>query len=209
MDHFASLATVAIVSLIAAISPGPDFFIVLRNSLSYSRKAGLLTALGVSLALIIHLTYTMVGIGVLIAESQLAYNIIKYVGVIYLLYLGFSSLKSSFKKASEINLHYAKDNLQISSTTALSQGFLTNVLNPKCALFFISLFSQFIDSNTPAIIRIEYAVVNWSVSLGWFLLLSYLVTAPWFLGRIAQFRLYIDRVMGIGLIFLSMKMLFV
>ena len=96
MDTLASLFAVAIVSLLAAVSPGPDFFVVLRNSLSYSRKAGLLTALGVSLALTVHLFYTLVGIGVLIAESPFLYSLLKYVGVGYLFYIGLSSLISSF-----------------------------------------------------------------------------------------------------------------
>jgi threonine/homoserine/homoserine lactone efflux protein len=67
---FSSLSAVALVSLLAAISPGPDFCIVVRNSLSYSRKCGLLTAFGVSLALIVHLSYTLVGIGVLIEHER-------------------------------------------------------------------------------------------------------------------------------------------
>jgi len=84
MEAYSNLLAVAVISLFAAISPGPDFFIVLRNSLSYSRKAGFLTALGVSLALIVHLTYTLVGLGVLIAESPVLYSLLKYTGVAYL-----------------------------------------------------------------------------------------------------------------------------
>ncbi|MCE5317940.1 MAG: LysE family transporter [Parachlamydia sp.] len=201
------IIAVAIVSLLAAISPGPDFFIVLRNSLSYSRKAGLLTALGVSLALVIHLSYTLVGIGVVIAESPFLYHLVKYTGVAYLFYLGLTGLLSSFKKQSSMNLAYAASTTQISASKALLQGFLTNLLNPKCALFFISLFSQFIDTNTPVATRIEYAAINWSVSLGWFLLLAYMVTGKLLMGRIDRFRLYIDRTMGGALMMLSMKML--
>lgn len=208
MDSEMKLVAVGLVSLVAAISPGPDFFIVLRNSLSYSRRAGMVTALGVSLALTIHITYSLLGIGVLIAESQLIYNLVKYTGAIYLFYLGCSSLKSSFKSVENIQLKDSKGIEHISNWQALSQGFLTNLLNPKCALFFISLFSQFIDAHTSALVRFEYAAINWSISLGWFLLLSYLVTASWFIDRINAFRMTIDRVMGFGLIFLSMKILF-
>jgi RhtB (resistance to homoserine/threonine) family protein len=209
MDVFSNLLAVALVSLLAAISPGPDFFIVLRNSLSYSRKSGLLTALGVSLALIVHLFYTLVGLGVLIAESPFLYTILKYTGVGYLFFIGSSGLISSFKNSASLDLNYSKSDNQISSFRALRQGFLTNLLNPKAAIFFISLFSQFIDSTTPIFLRIEYAFINWSITLSWFLFLSYLITSKGFIGKISRFRIYIDRIMGGALMLLGMKLLFV
>ena len=149
MDLYSNLAAVAVVSLLAAISPGPDFFIVLRNSLSYSRKAGLMTAVGVSMALIIHLTYTLVGLGMLIAESPFIYSLIKYVGVAYLFYIGLSGLLSSFKKSQKLDLEYVQEMNQIAASKAFLQGFLTNMLNPKAAIFFISLFLFFffLDKN--------------------------------------------------------------
>lgn len=206
MDHLSQLITVAVVSLVAAISPGPDFFIVLKNSLSYSRRAGLLTALGVAVALTFHLTYTLVGIGVLIAESPLLYACLKYTGVCYLFYLGVSSLISSFKESShDIECVHSA----CTPFSAFSQGFLTNLLNPKAAFFFISLFSQFIDVNTPFIQRIEYGVINWCVSLGWFLFMAYMVSMEGFVKRIHSFRRYIDRLLGGALIGLGVKLLFI
>ncbi len=209
MDPLSSFFAVAVVSLLAAISPGPDFCIVLKNSLSYSRKSGLLTALGVSLALIVHLSYTLVGIGVLIAESPFFYSLLKYTGVAYLIYIGLSSIISSFKTAPSLDLEYSKSSNQLSSRAALTQGFLTNLLNPKAAIFFISLFSQFIDTNTPVFVRVEYAFINWSITLSWFLFLSYLITGKGFIEKMGRFRLYIDRVMGGALMLLGFKLLFV
>lgn len=209
MDPFSNLFTVAVVSLFAAISPGPDFFIVLRNSLSYSRKAGLYTAIGVSLALIVHLTYTLVGLGVLIAESPFLYKLIKYTGVAYLFYIGLSGLISSFKNSSETEIKYERSVDRLPSSKALMQGFLTNLLNPKAAIFFISLFSQFIDGSTPGFVRIEYAFANWSITLSWFLFLSYLITSKGFIEKIHHFRVYIDRIMGGALMLLGIKLLFV
>lgn len=209
MDVFSSSLAVALVSLLAAISPGPDFVIVLKNSLTHSRRAGLATALGVSLALLVHLTYTLIGIGVVIAESPLLYLLIKYLGVAYLFYIGLASLRSSFKGAPALDVSYSKSAQQLASGKALAQGFFTNVLNPKAAIFFISLFSQFIDASTPIWLRIEYAFINWSVTLGWFLLLAYLVTAKGIMGKVERFRAYIDGIMGGALIFLGLKLLFV
>jgi len=209
MESSTSFLAVALISLIAAISPGPDFFIVLRNSLVHSRKAGFLTAFGVSMAIIVHLSYTLIGIGVLIAESPSLYSILKYSGVIYLFYIGLKGIISSFKKFPTFVADYAQEKNQISALAAIMQGFWTNLLNPKAAIFFISLFSQFIDTKTPYIIGIEYGAITWSIALGWFILLSYLLTHKQIVGKIDRYRIYVDRVMGGILMGLGFKMLFV
>ncbi len=209
MEPSTSFLAVALIALIAAISPGPDFFIVFRNSLVHSRKAGFLTAFGVSIAIIIHLSYTLIGIGVLIAESPFLFTTLKYTGVAYLFYIGLKGIISSFKQSSSVDVDFAQPTNQISSLTAFMQGFWTNLLNPKAAIFFISLFSQFIDTKTPYIIGIGYGVITWSVTLGWFLLLSYLLTHKRIVGKIDQFRIYVDRVMGGILMLLGFKMLFI
>lgn len=209
LSNYYNMFLVAVVSLLAAISPGPDFFIVVRNSLVYSRKAGILTSFGVATALIIHLSYTILGIGVLIAENSIVYNFVKYCGAAYLFYIGFSGVRSSFVAASSLTLDCQKSSYQISSLNALKQGFLTNLLNPKCAIFFISLFSQFITAETPLFVRVEYALVNWVMSIGWFLVLTYLITGKFLSQRVDRFRSYIDRIMGSCLMVLSLKLLFV
>jgi len=207
MEMITSLLTIACVSLLAAISPGPDFFIVVKNSLSYSRKTGFLTALGVSLALLIHLSYSVIGIGMLIKEGSLVYLLLKYAGAGYLFYIGCKGFVSSFKKQQSIDFCYAGNVNFLLPFNALKQGFLTNLLNPKCALFFISFFSQFIAADTPLSLKISFACINWSITLGWFLFLSYLITGNLIMSRIGSFRTYIDRVMGVVLMLLSLKLI--
>lgn len=209
MDFSSNFLAVAAISLIAAVSPGPDFFIVFRNSLVYSRKAGIFTAIGVSMAIFIHLTYTLIGIGVLIAKTPMMYDLLKYIGAIYLLYLGFKGIISSFKQSDSITNEYNKEVVQISDSSAFMQGFWTNLLNPKCAIFFVSLFSQFIDNFTPFAIGLEYGLITWSIILGWFCFLAYMLTQEFLLKRINQFRIYIDRVMGGALMMLGFKILYV
>lgn len=199
----------AIISFIAAVSPEPDFFIVFRNSLIYSRKAGFMTAFGISSALIVHLSYTLIGIGVLIEENPFLYALLKYLGVAYLFYIGLKGMISSFKPSRSTLTEYTRDKKQISDIAAFMQGFWTNLLNPKAALFFISLFSQFINADTSILVGIEYGLINWAIGLGWFLLLSFLLTQKQVTGRIDIFRIYIDRVMGGVLMLLGFKMLFI
>ncbi len=208
MESSTSFLAVALISLLAAISPGPDFFVVFRNSLVYSRKAGFLTAFGIAMALIIHLTYTLIGLGVLIAESPLAYAILKYLGVAYLFYIGLKSFLSSFKASSAIVVDPNKNREVLANYTAFMQGFWTNFLNPKAAIFLISLFSQFIDGDTHYSIGLKYGLIIWFITLAWFLLVSYLVTHQQIVSRIHHFRFYIDRVMGAVLIALGFKIIF-
>lgn len=207
MESSTTFLAVAFISLIAAISPGPDFFIVFRNSLVYSRKAGIMTTFGISAAIIIHLTYTLVGIGVLIAEDPFLFALVKYSGVAYLLYIGLKGIIASFKPAPFVALECSKASNQIAPSAAFMQGFWTNLLNPKAAIFFISLFSQLIDASTPMLIAVAYGAINWSIALGWFILLSCLLTHQKVVGRIDRYRAYVDRVMGGVLMMLDFKML--
>src|ERR1700722_9627545 len=124
MEAVSNLLAVALVSLLAAISPGPDFFVVVKNSLSHSRKMGFLTTLGVCLALLIHLSYTLIGIGVLITEGTVVYLLLKYAGAGYLFYIGCKGFVSSFKKQNPLEFCYAGTSL--TPATAIKQGFLTN-----------------------------------------------------------------------------------
>lgn len=123
-------------------------------------------------------------IPVLIHHSAFIFHLFLYAGVIYLFYIGAKGLISSFKHSSDVEYSAASE--MITSSTALKQGFLTNLLNPKAAMFFISLFSQFIDPSTPIILRFEYVAVNWIVAIGWFFFLAYLVTAKSLMNKVTN-----------------------
>lgn len=88
------LIAVITITLLAVISPGPDFAIVSRNSLMLSRRAGVLTALGIGAGVLIHVAYTLVGVGLLIQSSLWPFNTIKLIGAVYLIYLGVKMLRS-------------------------------------------------------------------------------------------------------------------
>lgn len=88
------LISVVTITLLAVISPGADFAMVSRNSMFLSRRAGLLTALGISLGVLVHVTYSMLGIGLLISQSILLFNLVKFAGAAYLIWLGIGMLRS-------------------------------------------------------------------------------------------------------------------
>jgi threonine/homoserine/homoserine lactone efflux protein len=104
---------------------------------------------------------------------------------------------------------YTKSKAGISSYRALRQGFLTNLLNPTAALFFISLFSQFISADTTIVVRVEYAVINWTIAFGWYCFLAYLITGKFLAKKVERFRGFIDRGMGFILMLLGVRMAFI
>ena len=201
MSFYAQLLTITIIQLVAIMSPGPDFAIICRNSLMYSRRTGIYSALGISLGIIVHVTYTLVGIGVIISKSIVLFSTIKLLGAAYLIYIGYKSLKA--KPSKEISTTKSKQDL--SRLQAIKIGFITNILNPKVTLFFFSLFTQVISPNTPAIIRMLYGLQMFVFTLSWFTLLAIAISHPIIKNRFLSVSHYIEKTMGVILIALGVK----
>src|SRR3989344_3197595 len=149
--ELAPFIAIGIISLLAAMSPGPDFVVVTKNSLLGSRRTGLFTAVGVGFGILLHVAYSLLGIGFVISQSILLFSIIKYIGALYLLYLGYKLLRAKKTVSSEIGVNDSK--VAISALGALREGFLTNALNPKATLFFLSIFTQVIGPETPLLLQ--------------------------------------------------------
>lgn len=164
MPYLTEFITVAIVHLLAVISPGPDFALVSKNSLINSRKAGIMTAIGLGLGITVHVTYSLIGIGLIISQSILLFSIIKYIGAGYLIYIGLKALKSKKRNPAVID----KNKNYLSSVSAVKVGFLTNVLNPKATLFFLALFTQVINPETPLLIQVMYGAEMAFMTFAWF-----------------------------------------
>src|SRR5579871_852922 len=92
--YLAEFITVASLHLLAVMSPGPDFVLISRNSLVYSRKTGIYSALGLALGISVHITYSLIGIGYIISKSILIFSTIKFLGAGYLIYIGYKSLRA-------------------------------------------------------------------------------------------------------------------
>ncbi|MBC5992194.1 LysE family translocator [Pontibacter cellulosilyticus] len=123
------------------LTPGSDTVYILGRSISKGRKAGLLSALGISTGALIHTVFAAFGLSIILAQSATAFNVVKYAGAIYLIYLGVRSVAAKHKSEFAI-----KENATfISNRKIYLSGILTNVLNPKVALFFLAFLPQFID----------------------------------------------------------------
>jgi RhtB (resistance to homoserine/threonine) family protein len=185
------LLAVITITLLAVISPGPDFAMVTRNSLLLSRRAGVLTALGIGLGIVVHVSYTLLGIGVLIQQSLWLFNLVKLAGAAYLIWLGVKMLRA--KPASN---DAADAPPALSDLAALRTGFLTNVLNPKTTVFVVSLFMQVVQPGTPLAVQLGYGVFISLAHMAWFTLVALCFSSGAVRQRLLRVRHWIDRAFG-------------
>ncbi|MCP3965138.1 MAG: LysE family translocator [Lentisphaerae bacterium] len=132
-----------IASMALIISPGPDSIYVLTRGVAEGRSAGIISALGVSSGLLVHTLAAALGLAILLKTSVIAFWALKILGGVYLIYLGFKMLRDK----NALNLDFSTNCFDIKK--CFLQGFLTNVLNPKVALFFVAFLPQFVSSNHP------------------------------------------------------------
>ena len=216
--------TIAIIHLLAVASPGPDFAVVTKNSLFHSRKIGIYTALGVACGIMVHVSYCLLGIGLVISRSIPLFDAIKYVGSAYLLYIGYKSLKAKpvapledgqvsdldsdrtdRTDRSDNSRMETKDKTILTPKKAVRSGFLTNVLNPKATLFFLAIFTQVIDPSTPKIIQAGYGLETMVITFVWFALVSLLFSNGRIKARITRIQHHIEHITGVVLIILGIK----
>lgn len=204
LHYLPELVTVAIIHFLAVASPGPDFILVVKNSISRGRRHGVATALGIAASIVLHTTYSLLGLALVISRSVLVFNVVKAVGACYLLWIGVRALLSS--RASAADLPPA-DAAPVPLLKSSAQGFLTNALNPKATLLFLSLFSLVISPETPLAVKLVYGAEMTLATAAWFSFVSAFLTVPAVQRRYQAFGHWLDRVMGAVLLALGAKIL--
>lgn len=189
------------VSLLAAMSPGPDFILVTKHSLLGSRRAGIYTALGVGIGVALYGLLALLGM-VAIWQDPFIYQGIKYIGSIYLLFLGIQLV---VKKQDKLFLPQLGALLELSAKKSIIKGFLGNILNPKAGLFVFSIFSQIVPPDQTSFYKSIVALEITLVTLGWFVALVFLLTSPKIRQKFLYFQPFIRKIMGLLLIFLGIQ----
>ncbi len=188
---------------INVIIPGADFAMVLRHAIAHGRRAGIFSAAGVATAILVHGTYTLLGVGLIVGQSILAFDVIKTLGALYLLWLGISALRAPPPAAPELT--DGQGRRRIGDLAAYGLGFLTNLLNPKAVLFFLALFTTLVSATTPSPVKIIYLACMSAMLLIWFAMVAIFFTMlP---VRHGFFRLgrWFNRVTGITFILLALR----
>ena len=197
--------SVILIHLFAVISPGPDFAIVTHQSIKYGRKSGFITSIGIGFGILVHVSYCILGIGYIISQNILLFNILKILGGVYICFLGINSFIYSTTNLSK--MPYSRISNFFDNSFII--GFLTNIFNPKATLFFISLFALIIEYNTPFTIQLFYGFWMFLVTSFWFCLVSYLISSYYLKIFINKYSILINQVMGVILIIISFKLIFI
>ncbi|WP_054061450.1 LysE family translocator [Pseudomonas asplenii] len=204
--YLTEFLTVALIHLLAVASPGPDFAVVVRESVTHGRRAGTWTALGVGSAIFLHVGYSLLGIGLIVSQSIVLFNVLKWLAAAYLLYIGFKALRA--RPAAAATEALAREAGQRTARGAYVAGFVTNGLNPKATLFFLSLFTVVINPHTPLAIQAGYGVYLAAATALWFCLVARLFSQPRVRAGFARMGHWFDRTMGAVLIAIGVKLAF-
>ena len=202
--YWAEFLTVALIHLLAVASPGPDFAVVVRESVTHGRKAGTWTALGVGSAIFLHVGYSLLGIGIIVSQSIVLFNALKWAAAAYLLYIGIKALRARPAGATEEALKL--ESAERSAKSAYISGFVTNGLNPKATLFFLSLFTVVINPHTPLLVQGGYGVYLALATAAWFCMVARLFSQARVRAGFARMGHWFDRAMGGVLVALGIKL---
>jgi RhtB (resistance to homoserine/threonine) family protein len=198
---FDQILVIVSVTFLVMVSPGPDMVLVLRNTLVGGRHAGLHTSTGVLCGNLVHITYCVLGIGLLISQSIVAFSLLKYAAAAYLVYLGVLSFRAGAKT------------LDISDVAARQparswfvQGFVNNLLNPKGTLFYLGVFTTVITAATPANTALVLVFIMMSVSASFWVVFVYTLDRPTIREFVERSQQAVNRISGALLIFLGIRL---
>lgn len=189
------MITLFVLGFALAASPGPDSFLIVRNTLVEGRRIGFMTLLGNRIGLCAHLAAAIAGLSVALQNSPALYLGVRLLGAAYLVYLGAGKLVSRARQAPSFVA--ARPELGMAFVTAVRQGMLNNLLNPKVSLFFLSLFPQFATGDLLSRSPVAVAAVFLAGNTLWYVLLVQLVGLQWLRERLQRFQAALDLVFAL------------
>lgn len=206
------------IAALITITPGVDTMLVIRNVLARGRRAGLFTALGICSGLFCHATLSALGLSLILVRSAALYETVKLLGACYLLFLGCRSLWQTFRvKQSRTN-----DSSHLSSVLpahdtvqnapwwkSIREGFLSNILNPKIAVFYLAFLPQFINPGDPVLAKsLLFAGIHFVLGIAWLSLVSGFV--GWLRTQLTRpvIRRALETVTGVVLIAFGLRLAF-
>lgn len=204
----ASLTTYLITITILTMVPGSDTMIIFRNTLRGGLKDGFVSSFGIGLGLMFHAVLSAIGISAILLYSATAFTILKTLGAIYLLWLGFSNIKTYIQskyKEKKINVKLS----EFLFIRSLKEGFLSNVLNPKIVIFYMAFLPQFVDKESSVLFQSIYlAFFHFCISFVWLGILSYtIISANAFIMK-PNIRQKLELFSGLIMLLLGLKLLF-
>ena len=199
----ASLATITAVWLVTVVvSPGPNFLATVQAALSQSRAAGLTLAAGIAIGTTVWATASLLGLGLLFQSAGWLYLTVKLAGAAYLIYLGLRTILS----ARRLSPVAGPVHRPLSALAAFRRGLLTDLSNPKAAVFFTSLFAVAVPANAPAWFDILVVASVVTIAGGWYALVACFVTYRPIADMYYKFQRVIAYVTGMIFVLLGLRL---
>lgn len=203
-QYLIELASLMAIFSFAIVAPGADTAMIIRQALVHGRRSAVLSSFGVGTSLMFHVSYTIMGLGLIISQSIMVFNVIKWAGAAYLIYLGIQSLRAGRTEVAPVA--DAEPAAKQRATKAFSLGFLANALNPKPVLFFLSIFSTVVSHETPAGVKFGYGLVMATCLIAWFVGVSLFLTTPRMRSAFERASVWINRASGAVFIAFGLKL---
>ena len=191
--YWPEFLTIVVAHALAVASPGPDFALVLRQSLAHGRRTAIWSSIGIGCGLSFHITYCILGLGYFLKNTPAALTAVQYLGAAYLAWVGVQAVRTKVR-AGDVDLSASAPP---GDRAAWTTGFVVNLLNPKVALFFISLFALAVDARTPKLVQVGYGVWMTVATIAWFSVVSVVFTQAKVRRRFLRHGHWIDRALGI------------
>jgi len=192
------------ICLLGAMSPGPSLAIVVKHSLAGGRINGVATAWAHATGIAIYAFVTLVGLAALLHQYPTLFTMISYLGAVYLAYLGFLALRSKGGVAAKL-----ESGERVSVLQSAKEGFLISVTSPKIMIFFTALFSQFVGVGAELSSRMIVVATPYFVDGLWYTFLAFMLSSPALLDKLKSKAIIIDRLSGIVLIALALRVVWV
>ncbi|WED27038.1 LysE family translocator [Vibrio sp. DW001] len=192
------------ICLLGAMSPGPSLAIVVKHSLAGGRINGVATAWAHATGIAIYAFVTLVGLAALLHQYPTLFTVISYLGAVYLAYLGFLALRSKGGVAAKL-----ESGERVSVLQSAKEGFLISVTSPKIMIFFTALFSQFVGVGAELSSRVIVVATPYFVDGLWYTFLAFMLSSPALLDKLKSKAVIIDRLSGIVLIALALRVVWV
>ncbi|QQM31569.1 LysE family transporter [Martelella lutilitoris] len=203
-QYLIELASLMAIFSFAIVAPGADTAMIIRQALVQGRRSAVLSSFGVGTSLMFHVSYTIMGLGLIISQSIMVFNVIKWAGAAYLIYLGVQSIRAG--KAEVAPVAVTEPKARQGAVKAFSLGFLANALNPKPVLFFLSIFSTVVSHETPAGVKFGYGLVMAMCLIAWFVGVSLFLTTPRMRIAFERASVWINRASGAVFIAFGLKL---
>lgn len=194
--------SLASICILGAMTPGPSLAMVLKHTISGGRLNGMIVSIAHGLGVALYAVITVLGMAVIIKETPWLFNIIKYAGVVFLLWLAFKALTSKSALAdfdTEMN--------KVSWQQSAWEGFSIAFLNPKLALFFLALFSQFIHADASTQQKTLMVATVGGIDTLWYCLIALVLSQSSVLTKLRANTHIVDKVTGIALISVAMRVM--